>query len=176
MRRWLMLVWFAALVWPAVATAAEPLPIRHQETIQAGPYAVVVGFSDWPLRAERSVDLTFAPSGGIADKTAILTLTPPQGEAWNFPVGRHPRQRDVWGLDLIALPDPGAWAIGIAVDGPAGQGSGTLDGVTVEQRPGPPAAPLWLVSVLPLIFLLWLTARAWRASSARSPREAPRLA
>lgn len=165
----------ALLLWPAVA-AAESSPIVHQETLQAGPYAVTVGFSDWPLRAERSVDITFAPRGGIADKTATLTLTPPQGEPWETNLGRHPRQRELWGVDLIAVPDPGPWQIGLVVAGPQGQGSGVLDGVVVEPRPGPPAAPLWLVGVLPLFFLIWLIAKAWRTSSSTRRDVAPSAA
>jgi len=160
------LILFALLIGFLPASAgAEPLPIVHQETIQAGPYTVAVGFSDWPLRAERSFDVTFSPDGGIADKRATLTLTPPEGEAeaWSAPLGRHPRQRELWGIDLIALPEPGPWSIGIVIEGPRGEGSGVLPGVVVEARPGPPALPFWLLAILPLLFLGWLIARGWRA-------------
>ncbi|MFN8589974.1 MAG: hypothetical protein U0031_00845 [Thermomicrobiales bacterium] len=144
----------------AMAHASEP----HHETLVAGPYTVAVGFSEWPIRAERSIDITFTPDGGIADKTATIEITDPAGEWYEIgPLGRHPRQRDVWGLDLIALPDPGDWTIKLTIDGPLGQGTGTLRGIPVTDRPGPPLWPMWLIAALPLIFLVWLGLRGWRA-------------
>jgi hypothetical protein len=148
---------------PAAATAAQDFPAVHQERISAGPYDVTVGFSEWPIRAERSVDITFLPADGIAGKTATVTLISPTGDEWSERLGRHPRHRDLWGLDLIALPEAGPWTIGVAIDGPAGPGSGQLAGVTLLERPGPPVAPFWLVGLLPLAFLFWITIRAWRA-------------
>lgn len=157
-----LLVVIALLALPIVAHGQETAP-AHQERLQAGPYAVDVGFSEWPVRAERSVDITFAPVDGIAGKTATVALIPPSGEEWESPLGRHPRDREIWGLDLIALPQSGPWTIGLTIDGPAGTASGLLEGVPLLERPGPPVAPLWLLGILPLIFLVWLTVRAWRA-------------
>lgn len=162
MLRSLIVILIAFLTLPIVAHGQEAAP-AHQERLQAGPYAVDVGFSEWPLRAERSVDITFAPLDGIAGKTATVALIPPSGEEWASPLGRHPRDREIWGLDLIALPESGPWTIGLTIDGLAGTGSGLLEGVTLLERPGPPVAPLWLLGILPLIFLVWLTVRAWRA-------------
>lgn len=148
------------------AHAGEP---RH-EPLQVGPYLMEVGFSTWPIRSERSVDITFEPidspfepGAGIAGKSGTVTLIAPNGEEFG-PVAlpRHPRFRELWGLDLIALPAEGEWTIVLTVDGPLGAGTGRLQGVAVEERPGPPAAAAWLVGVLPLGFLLWLIARAWR--------------
>lgn len=144
----------------AMAHASEP----HHETLLAGPYTVVVGFSEWPIRAERSIDITFMPGGGIAGKTATIEITDPAGDWYEIgPLGRHPRQREVWGLDLIALPAPGDWTIKLTIDGPLGQGIGTLTGIPVTDRPGPPLWPMWLIAALPLIFLIWLGVRGWRA-------------
>jgi hypothetical protein len=148
------------LAFPLTAEAHALDP--HHETIQAGPYTVIVGFSEWPIRAERSLDITFEPQGGIAGKTATIAITDEHGDWYEVgPLGRHPRQRELWGLDLIALPSPGTWTIELTVDGPLGSGTGTLSGVAVEARPGPPLAPMWLIAVLPLLFLLWLGARGW---------------
>ncbi len=149
------------LLLPAssLAHAADP----HHETIQAGPYSVVVGFSEWPVLAERSIDITFEPEGGIADKTATIRMTDADGELFVVgPLGRHPRQRDLWGLDLIALPAAGDWTMEVTVDGLLGSGTGTLRGIPVGERPGPPPAPLWAMASLPLLFLIWLGARGWR--------------
>jgi hypothetical protein len=148
------------LAFPTTAHAHASDP--HHETIQAGPYEVVVGFSEWPLRAERSLDITFEPEDGIAGKTASIRITDPNGEWYESgSLGRHPRQRELWGLDLIALPTPGEWTIELTVDGPQGSGTGTLTGIPVGERPGPPLAPMWLIAVLPLLFLLWLGVRGW---------------
>ena len=148
------------LLTPATTDAHAPDP--HHELIQAGPYAVTVGFSEWPIRAERALDITFEPEGGIADKTAAIRVVDPSGDWYEVgPLGRHPRQRDLWGLDLIALPAAGNWSIELTVDGPLGGGSGTLTGIPVESRPGPPLAPMWLIAALPLVFLAWLGVRGW---------------
>jgi MFS family permease len=164
------------LVRPAVAATAAALlllvPLSaqahsadpHHETIQAGPYTVLVGFSEWPMRAERSLDITFEPEGGIADKSATLRLTDAQGEVYESgALGRHPRMREMWGLDLIALPTAGDWTIELTVEGPEGSGAATLSGIPVGERPGPPPLPFWIVAALPLLFLLALGVRGWRA-------------
>jgi hypothetical protein len=142
-----------------VAHASDP----HHETIQAGPYEVLVGFSEWPLRAERSLDITFEPSDGIEGKSATIRITDPQGEVYDVSaLGRHPRQRELWGLDLIALPAAGDWTIHLTVSGPQGSGTGTLNAIPVGERPGPPPAPMWLIAALPLFFLIWLGMRGWQ--------------
>src|SRR4051794_32381211 len=108
--------------------------------------------------------LTFEPEGGIADKTATIRITDPHGDWYEVgPLGRHPRQRTLWGLDLISLPEPGSWTIELTVNGMEGVGTGTLSGVMVGPRPGPPPTPMWLIAALPLVFLLWLGVRGWLA-------------
>jgi MFS family permease len=77
-----------------LAHASDP----HHETIQAGPYEVIVGFSEWPMLADRSIDITFEPEGGIEGKSASIRITDEQGELYEVgSLGRHPRQRDLWG-------------------------------------------------------------------------------
>jgi hypothetical protein len=161
------------LLTPATTLAHAPDP--HHETIQAGPYEVLVGFSEWPIRAERSLDITFEPEGGIEDKTATIRITDPNGE-WERggvgPLGRHPRQRELWGLDLIAFPTPGDWTIELTIDGPEGTGTGTLSGIPVGERPGPSPAPMWAIAALPLLFLVWLGVQAWIRVRPGSTQEA----
>lgn len=161
------LVALLALFPPAVARAHAGEP-RH-ERLQVGPYLMDVGFSHWPVRAEQSVDITFEPiestfepGAGIAGKTGTVTLISPSGDEFGpTALARHPRYRDLWGLDLIALPAAGDWRIVLTLDGPLGAGRGELGPVRLGERPGPPATVAWLVGVLPLGFLLWLIARAW---------------
>ena len=92
---------------------------------------------------ERSIDVTFMPAGGIAGKSAALALVPPgiePGDPDARParaLGRHPRQREYWGRDLIAFPTEGEWTLALTVDGPAGAGEATLS-LPVGPRPGPP--------------------------------------
>lgn len=162
-----LLVLLALLaVLAAVPAGAHELEPFHT-TVQAGPYPVEVGFSEWPVLAERSIDITFMPAGGIADKSAALALVPP-GIAPGGPdarparaLGRHPRQRDYWGLDLIALPAEGEWTLALTIDGPAGPGAATL-ALPVGPRPGPPPLPMWLLGILPAVALVVLLVAGWR--------------
>ncbi|MBA3414195.1 MAG: hypothetical protein H0U10_03095 [Chloroflexia bacterium] len=150
----------AVLVAPAAAHAPEP----HHITVQAGPYPVEVGFSEWPPLAERSLDITFTPEGGIEGKTATLTMVGLAGTDFqdSGPLGRHPRQRDRWGLDLIALPLAGTWTMELMVDGPEGAGAATVGPIEVGPRPGPPAIAAYLVGVLPLLAVIGLVVAGWR--------------
>jgi hypothetical protein len=170
-------VLFASLV-VAVTMGAGPASgheaVPYAERILVGPYPVEVWVSAWPIAAQRSVDFTFSPEGGIADKSARIRLIRPDGEEYfAIPLPRHPRNRAVWGLDLIALPEPGPWTIELTIAGPAGSGSGWFGPMTLLEQPGPPPTLSWLLGVVPpLLFLGWLVGLAWR----RFPAAARRLA
>jgi hypothetical protein len=146
------------------AQAYEPVNIVHTERVQAGPYAITVGFSTWPLRAMQSLDWTFAPEGGVADKSGTLTMTGPGAttEGRKRPLAKHPRKLEVWGLDIKSVDAPGQWALRFRVDGPLGPGEGALTGLTVLEQPGPPMALNWSLSTLPLVGLVAFLAVAWR--------------
>ena len=146
------------------ASAYAPVDIVHTERVQAGPYLVTVGFSTWPIRAMKSLDFTFLPDGGIADKRGKLMMTGPgikQGQNV-LPLMRHPRKRDSWGLDVKALNAPGTYTFGFAIVGPQGQGQGILRGVTVLNQPGPPLPLSWTIGSLPFVGLVVFIALAWR--------------
>jgi hypothetical protein len=153
-----------SLVGAAPAMASTPVNIVHTERVQAGPYAVTVGFSTWPIRAMRSLDFTFMPDGGIAGKSGSLLMDGPgiKPDEHVTPLVRHPRKRDSWGLDVKAFNAPGTYSIGFAIDGPLGHGRGTLNGVTVLNQPGPPLPLSWTIGSLPLAGLLALIVVAWR--------------
>ncbi len=166
--RRLVLAAAAALSLVAVSTAPAaayaPVGIVHTERVQAGPYTVTVGFSEWPLRAMQSLDFTFAPDGGVAGKSGTLTLDGPGLDADDreTPLSRHPRKRDVWGLDVQALPEPGKWNFTFDIDGHAGHGRGTLRDVSVLSQPGPPLSVSWAVCALPPAGMLAYLAAGWR--------------
>jgi len=145
------------------ALAYEPVNVVHTEHVQAGPYSLTVGFSTWPVKALQSLDFTFVPDGGIADKSGTLSLVRPTGKRSSKPdpLVRHPRKLDVWGLDITALPDPGDWRFVFTVDGPDGQGTGEL-ALPVQEQPGPPMGLSWAISTVPLFGLVALIVIAWR--------------
>ncbi|MGI5145741.1 hypothetical protein ACQEVC_04965 [Plantactinospora sp. CA-294935] len=149
------------LGWVVPASAYEPVRVVHAERVQAGPYGVTVGFSTWPVRAMRSLDFTFAPDGGIAGKSGVLELIGPDAH-YTVPLARHPRKREVWGLDTESLRFAGNWTMRFTVDGPAGKGVGEFRHLDVLEQPGPPFALSWSVSTLPLLCLIALIVVAWR--------------
>lgn len=172
MRCWLLVLTLLLGLVTGVAPAAAHEAVPYQERIMAGPYPVDVWVSDWPIAAERSVDLTFTSEGGITDKTARIRMIMPDGsDYFESPLPRHPRNRSVWGLDLIALPEAGPWRIELTVDGAEGIGTGMFGPMALLEQPGPPPTLSWLLGVLPpLILLGGLFAIVWRRfpASARS--------
>jgi hypothetical protein len=153
----------------APANAYEPVNIVHTERVQAGPYGLTIGFSTWPVRAMQSLDFTFIPDGGIGTKTGTLSMYNPESDHFTRPqpLARHPRKRDVWGLDIRSLQSEGAWTFRFAVNGPQGPGTGDLKNLTVLPQPGPPMGLSWAISTLPLIVLVVLVVLAWRRTRSR---------
>jgi hypothetical protein len=156
------------LVTAVPANAYEPVNVVHTEHVQAGPYSLTVGFSTWPIRALQSLDFTFAPDGGVDDKSGTLTTVGPTGSTSKpSPLARHPRKRDVWGLDVKSLKTSGAWTFRFAINGPAGTGTGELKNLQVLEQPGPPMALSWSISSLPLIALVGFLGVVWRRTKGR---------
>lgn len=155
---------FLTFVSSTPAQAYEPVGIVHTEKVRAGPYDVTVGFSEWPLRAMQSLDFTFVPADGIAGKSGELTIDAPGMEAEDAEseLVRHPRKRDVWGLDVQAMPASGEADFTFAVKGPRGEGRGTLRDVAVLGQPGPPLSVSWAVCALPVVGMLAYLAAGWR--------------
>ncbi|MFD9699936.1 hypothetical protein [Lentzea sp. NPDC059081] len=146
----------------APALAFEPVNVVHTEKVKAGPYDLTVGFSTWPIKAMQSLDFTFAPEGGVEDKKGTLTLLYSGKKFNDDPLARHPRKREVWGLDIQALPEPGTWAFRFDIDGPAGPATGELTDLQVMEQPGPPMGLSWAISTIPLFGLIALIVIAWR--------------
>ncbi|MGH3585133.1 MAG: hypothetical protein ACRDQ0_02320 [Pseudonocardia sp.] len=164
--RLLLAALLSVLLLPVVEGSAaaqdyQPVDVVHSERVQVGPYAMTVGFSTWPLRAMQSLDFTFLPDGGIAGRSGTVSLVGPRGTETE-PLARHPRKRDVWGLDVTALDDEGTWTLRWTIDGAEGSGTGELTGVTVLGQPGPPLPLSWAISILPLLGLAALLTVAVR--------------
>ncbi|USX53331.1 hypothetical protein [Lentzea sp. HUAS12] len=150
----------------APALAFEPVNVVHTEKVQAGPYDLTIGFSTWPVKAMQSLDFTFAPENGIEGKKGTLTLFREGVEADDSPLARHPRKREVWGLDIFALPEQGTWTMKFDVEGPEGTGTGELKNLAVMEQPGPPMGLSWAISTIPLFGLIALIVIAWRRTRA----------
>ncbi|MGI5453549.1 hypothetical protein ACQEWB_10320 [Streptomyces sp. CA-249302] len=157
------------------AQAYAPVDIVHTEKVKVGPYNLTVGFSKWPLRANQSLDFTFAPDGGIKGKSGTLSMSlVGQKSGMGGPGGgggggmggqlaRHPRKLSVWGLDVQSLSTAGKWNFTFTIKGSQGTGTGTLKNITVLSQPGPPYAVSWTASTLPPVGgLITLLVVAWR--------------
>lgn len=165
MRRTLLALLGTAALLLGLATpslAFEPVNVVHTEKVQAGPYNLTVGFSTWPVKAMQSLDFTFAPEDGIADKKGTLTMAWGGEPMEDGPLARHPRKREVWGLDIHALPAPGTWTLRFDLDGPAGPATGELKNLQVMEQPGPPMGLSWAISTIPLFGLIAFIVVAWR--------------
>lgn len=146
----------------APANAYAPVNVVHTEQVAVGPYQLTVGFSTWPLRAMQSLDFTFSPVDGIEGKSGTLTIVTPDGrEPRAEPLARHPRKRDVWGLDIRALQEEGRYQFIFDINGPRGPATGTLN-LEVLAQPGPPLALSWTISLIPLFALIGVLIVAWR--------------
>lgn len=151
----------ALAVGVAPAAAAEPVDyVVHTEHVLVGPYLITVGFTVWPLRAMQSLDFTFQPDGGIAGKSGTLSTIAPDGREDADRLSRHPRNREVWGLDVESLDSSGTWTLRFTIDGPQGEGTGDLT-VDVLKQPGPPLTLSWLVGLTPLALTLVFFAVVW---------------
>lgn len=157
---------------PAASAQAEPLEVVHAERVALSDGSrLTASFSDWPVKAGRSLDFTFEPQGGIEGRSGTLRAVAPSGEPKALGVvgldgeavmrlPRHPRARHAWGLDVTALPEEGVWHFEFAVRGPRGEATGTLP-ITAGPAPGPPPALSWLVGMAPWAVALVVLARWW---------------
>jgi hypothetical protein len=146
------------------APETQALKIKHLEKLQVGPYALNVGFSEFPMLAERSADITLNPEGGISNKTGSYKITMPSGEIYDEAafLPRFARQRTIWGFDSRAFPEEGQWLLEITIKG--GQGTHTAKiPIEVGARPAGPSNTLILaLASLPILALLILIFRSWR--------------
>ena len=153
MKHWFFLV----LTFFALGNALAN-PFKHTETLMVGKTKVVVGFNEYPLQAERSLDLTFNPEGGISSKKGEIEFIRPNGEQWfNTTLPRYTRDRSVWGFDNQAFPTQGTWQMKIRING-----SIASLPLTVGARPvGPSSNLIIALALIPILAVFTLAIRAW---------------
>lgn len=158
-----------ALITATPAAAAPPLDIVHSETVSLGETTLTASFTDWPIKADRSLDFTFEPEGGITGRTGTLRTVSPSGEpvevGWlddsvEVELPRHPLAHEVWGLDIVALPQEGTWLFEFTVEDETGVATGSLP-IEVGPRPGPPKALGWTVGLLPWVATVPFLVYGW---------------
>jgi hypothetical protein len=136
--------------------------IQHRETLKVGPYKLEVGFSQWSVRAERSLDITFSPQDGILGKSGTITYTSPSGEkSPEIELVRFPKNRNIWGFDLTTLPKEGTWNLEFKIKGAKGNGVGNLKLEVLERPAGPSVALTQPLGLIPILAVLILAVRAW---------------
>ncbi|MEU4762447.1 hypothetical protein AB0H12_04280 [Actinosynnema sp. NPDC023794] len=161
----------ALMAAPGATAQASTLTVVHSEQVPLGAGTLTASFTDWPVRAGRSLDFTFEPAGGIEGRSGTLRAITPSGEPTalgivgldgeaDMELQRHPLARHAWGLDVVALPEEGLWRFEFTVHGPGGTSTGTLP-VAAGPRPGPPAALSWVVGMAPWAVVLVLLTRRW---------------
>ncbi|MFB9991926.1 hypothetical protein ACFFLM_08110 [Deinococcus oregonensis] len=134
---------------------------KHTELLTVGSHTIRFSFSDYPIQAQRSLDIVYAPtSGKITNLKGHYRLIRPNGSVdseLNF-LPRYPRDNQFWGLDSIALKEEGLWKFEI-----------TLNGITralpLEVGPppnGPPASLIMMIAMIPLVTLFGLVTASWR--------------
>ncbi|MBB5957191.1 hypothetical protein FHS29_003784 [Saccharothrix tamanrassetensis] len=166
------------LTAPVASAQAEPLTIVHSERVPLGNGTLTASFTDWPVKAGRSLDFTFEPDGGIEGRTGTVRAITPSGEPKalgivgldgeaDMELQRHPLARHAWGLDVVALPEEGPWRFEFTVHGAGGVTTGTLP-VPVGPAPGPPMAVSWLVGMAPWAVAALLLARGWLRARRRA--------
>jgi hypothetical protein len=156
MRRVLIML---ALVSSFVFSSAHAEEIKHTEYLQVGPHDVRFDFTAWPVQAERSLDIIFAPSTGIKGLKGTIELIAPNGETERQfrLLPRFPRDRTVWGLDSRAFHSEGEWKFQLTI----GNDTAALP-ISVGPRPaGPPNALIVALSIIPIGALLVMIIRAW---------------
>jgi hypothetical protein len=193
--------WFAAIAVTVVSALAVPLApgraeaaplstVVHSETVPLGSSTMTVQFTDWPVRANRSLDLIFVPAGGIEGRGGRLRAVSPTGGS--VPLGlpgllqsfgiaradpeidlpRYPKALENWGVDLVTFTQAGTWHLQFTVQGPDGVSKADVP-LAVGPRPGPSAVLSWIVGVIPwavaVPFLVvgWFRGRPVRRRDAR---------
>lgn len=154
MRRWLI-----ALLISSLSALALAEPIKHTEQLELDGFQITVGFTEWPLQAERSLDMTFSPTGGIAGKAVLARFVKPDGTQWfdAQPLPRFPRDRTIWGFDSQAFPVEGNWRLELSVNNQKAM----LPLAVLERPAGPPGNLITALALIPILAVFVLAIRAW---------------
>jgi hypothetical protein len=149
------------LVSSLLFSSALAEEIEHTQRLQVGPHDVLFEFSQWPVQAERSLDIIFAPSTGIQGLKGSVVVTNPEGEIERQYrlLPRFPRDRTKWGLDSRAFAHEGEWKFQLTI----GQDTATLPIRVGPRPPGPPNALIVVLAIIPFGALMIMIVRAWGA-------------
>ncbi len=164
---WLALVLVTVLQGAVSPVGAAAANVKHTETVKLGAETLRVNFSEFPLQAERSLDLTFALDSGNAGKVVLLRFIHPDGKSPRDdfrPLPHFPRDRKLWGFDSFALPDQGTYQLELKLGGTNTGGTNTVARLPLQvlARPaGPPSNLILFLASLPLLSIFVLAARAW---------------
>ena len=146
---------------PTLALASSGKPARS-ETLTAGPYTIVVDFSEDPPIVDQDFTLTIHNQ---ENAQLVGTLLAEPGLGTDAIPAHAPLMPDNGNAHILTgtlhLVVRGAWNIAVNLNGPHGRGSATFD-VTVT---APNAMPPWLgwtIGLLPLIGCVWLIWQQWR--------------
>jgi hypothetical protein len=144
------------------ATASAQEVVKHRENVKVGPYSLEVQFSEFPVRAERSLDFLFVPTGGIADKIGAVKMTSAGSKrVIESNLVRFTKNRNIWGFDLLSIPEKGTWNLEFKIKGNQGTGFGNLKLEVLERPAGPSVALTQPLGLIPILAVFVLAARAW---------------
>ncbi len=148
-----------ALLISSLCGVGLAAPLKHTQQLELDGFQITVGFTEWPLQAERSLDMTFNPEGGIAGKAVLARFVKPDGTQWGEarPLPRFPRDRTMWGYDSAALPIEGNWRLELSV----GNQKAMLPLTVLERPAGPPGNLITALAMIPVLAVFMLALRAW---------------
>jgi len=147
-----------ALLISSVSAVGLAAPLKHTEQLEVGNLKLTVGFTEWPVQAERSLDMTFSPEGGIVGKAVKIRIVRPDGTSrGSFNLPRFVRDRSVWGFDSEAFTTKDKWTLEFSANG-----AKTSLPLTVLERPaGPPSNLITALAMIPILAVFVLALRAW---------------
>jgi hypothetical protein len=136
----------------------------YHQTVQAGPYKLILDFTDWPLQAKKSNRIIVAPEGGIEGKTGVLTLSSsnPLSKPKVVQLHPYPGLRGAWMFETAGLPTPDPTTLSFKITGLSGDGIGNTGPLTVMEPPSIPMWFGWLLGLFPLYGLAWFGVREVR--------------
>lgn len=160
------------------ASSYQEWESAYTQSVQAGPYDVLVHYTQWPVRSLTNQRFVVEVEGGIAGKSGRWRWIPVSGvnaEGSGFRSLRtYPGIENAWVVDVAGMVDPGEWRWIIEINGPSGRAVGRSDPYTVEEPPGFPIWLGWLLGLFPLYGLIWFAVREARRTRLEIGREGRR--
>ncbi len=154
-----MLTLLFLLTMPATALASNK-PARS-ETLTAGPYTIVVDFSEDPPIVDQNFTLTIHTHDNTHVSGSLLAQPGPGTDAIPAHAPLTPNAGNLYVLTgTLHLVVRGAWNILVNLNGPRGRGTASLS-VTVTAPNAMPPWLGWIIGLLPLIGCVWLIWQQW---------------